>query len=132
MRKLTGLMMAVTFAGQLLGQLPAARSGSQRVTWRVRTLVGDQRLLQWRIAPAADAFPNLTFTESVDQANGLGAPAQNIVAGDSSGRIGWSIFGAIPRRVGTEGNRPATWTEASIGWNGWPTTRDAVSPGTSR
>ena len=26
---------------------------------------------------------------------------------------------SIPRRIGTEGNRPVKWTDASIGWEGW-------------
>lgn len=44
---------------------PAARPSAQRVSWRVRTLVGDDRLLQWRIAVSATATPKLSFKEAV-------------------------------------------------------------------
>ena len=35
-------------------------------------------------------------------------PAQNFVVADSAGHIGWTIAGAIPRRVGWDGRLPAT------------------------
>lgn len=60
-----------------------------------------------------------TLEELFDQANGVGAPAQNIVAADRSGRIGWSIFGGLPRRIGTEGDRPTSWADGAAGWDGW-------------
>lgn len=48
------------------------RTGPTRVTWRTRTLVGDQRLMQWRVGPAAAAFPSLTFVETIAKADSLG------------------------------------------------------------
>ena len=60
-----------------------------------------------------------TVLEAFDEANGLGAPGQNIVAADSSGHIGWSIYGSIPRRMGFDGRTPVSWSDGSRGWNGW-------------
>ena len=60
-----------------------------------------------------------TVTEVFDRANGRGTPGQNIVAVDSAGHIGWSIFGAVPRRVNLDGRLPASWADGSRGWSGW-------------
>jgi penicillin amidase len=54
-----------------------------------------------------------------DEANGLGTPGQNMVVADRSGRIGWTIYGAIPRRLGIDGTLPASWADGARGWNGW-------------
>ncbi len=50
---------------------------------------------------------------------GLGIPNQNVTAGDSSGRIGWTIGGAIPRRVGHDGLTPASWADGTHRWDGY-------------
>ncbi len=79
---------------------------------------GRARALRW-VPHSLDQLDNTmtpfesaqTLEELFDQANGLGAPAQNMVAADRNGRIGWSIFGAMPRRVGTEGDHPASWAD---------------------
>jgi penicillin G amidase len=60
-----------------------------------------------------------TVLEAFEEANGLGAPGQNIVAADSSGHIGWSIYGSIPRRTGFDGRTPVSWSDGSRGWDGW-------------
>jgi penicillin amidase len=41
------------------------------------------------------------------------------VVADRSGRIGWSVYGSIPRRVGLDGQLPSSWADGSRGWNGW-------------
>jgi len=46
-------------------------------------------------------------------------PAQNFVAADSSGNIGWTIIGSIPVRSGFDGRLPSSWADGSRGWNGW-------------
>src|SRR5262245_42199290 len=48
------------------------RTGSTRVTWRTRTLVGNDRLLVWHTATSADAFRRLTFLEAVAETDKLG------------------------------------------------------------
>jgi penicillin amidase len=60
-----------------------------------------------------------TIEEAITEANGLGTPGQNLVVVDRSGRIGWSVYGAIPRRVGFDGVLPASWADGSRGWKGW-------------
>ena len=60
-----------------------------------------------------------TIEEAFDNANGLGTPGQNLVVADRSGRIGWSIYGSIPRRVGFDGALPSSWADGSRGWKGW-------------
>jgi penicillin G amidase len=60
-----------------------------------------------------------TIEEAFDEANGLGTPGQNMVVADRSGRIGWTVYGAIPRRQGIDGALPASWADGSKGWNGW-------------
>ena len=60
-----------------------------------------------------------TIEEAITEANGLGTPGQNLVVVDRSGRIGWSVYGAIPRRVGFDGVLPSSWADGSRGWKGW-------------
>ena len=61
--------------------------------------------------------------EVLAAAAGLGIPAQNFVAGDSTGRIGWTIAGPIPHRVGFDGSRPVSWADGSRRWDGYLATR---------
>jgi penicillin G amidase len=60
-----------------------------------------------------------TVMEAFDDANGLGTPGQNIIAADTSGHIGWSIYGSIPRRLGFDGRTPVSWSDGSRAWDGW-------------
>lgn len=48
-----------------------------------------------------------------------GIPAQNLLVADRTGRIGWTIAGAIPRRSGFDGSMPASWADGARGWAGW-------------
>ena len=77
---------------------------------RARSVVDGSRAYRWvahsaeRLAASVTPMESArTVLEAFDEANGLGAPGQNIVAADSSGHIGWSIYGSIPRRVGFDG-----------------------------
>ena len=67
-----------------------------------------------------------TIEEAFDAANGLGTPGQNLVAADRTGRIGWSIYGSVPRRVGFDGQLPSSWSDGTRRWDGWLT--DAEYP----
>ena len=60
-----------------------------------------------------------SLEEAFDAANGAGVPGQNLVLGERSGRIGWTIFGAIPNRVGFDGRLSVSWADGWRGWNGW-------------
>ena len=46
-------------------------------------------------------------------------PAQNFVVADAAGHIGWTIAGAIPRRIGWDGRLPASFSEGTRRWDGY-------------
>jgi penicillin amidase len=87
---------------------------------------GRPRAYRW-VAHAADRLAvSITPLESArtieaafDEANGLGTPGQNMVVADRSGRIGWTVYGSLPRRVGTDGALPSVWSGGAHGWDGW-------------
>lgn len=60
-----------------------------------------------------------SLEDALELANRAGIPAQNFTCADSSGRIGWTIAGRIPRRVGLDGRRPQSWADGTRGWEGW-------------
>jgi len=62
-----------------------------------------------------------TVQEALQVASVSGAPPQNFVVADSTGQIGWTIFGAIPRRVGFDGRVPESWADGTRRWDGWLT-----------
>jgi penicillin amidase len=57
--------------------------------------------------------------EALTAAAGLGIPAQNFVAGDVGGHIGWTIAGPVPRRVGFDGSYPTSWADGTRRWDGY-------------
>ena len=60
-----------------------------------------------------------TVEEAFEVANRTGIPPQNFVCADSSGSIGWTILGRIPKRYGFSGRVPTSWADGDRGWNGW-------------
>jgi penicillin amidase len=60
-----------------------------------------------------------TVLDAFAEANGLGAPGQNMVVADRNGHIGWTVYGSIPRREGTDGRLPSSWADGTRQWNGW-------------
>ena len=87
---------------------------------------GRQRALAWT-AQRPEAI-NLAITgleaahtleETMAVAHRSGTPAQNFVVADASGRVGWTIFGKIPRRVGFDGRVPTSWADGTRRWDGW-------------
>lgn len=56
--------------------------------------------------------------EALAIANRAGLPAQNFVAVDSAGNIGWTIAGRLPRRRGYDPSLPSAGA-AGGGWQGW-------------
>lgn len=60
-----------------------------------------------------------TLEEAFGAANGAGVPGQNLVVAERSGRIGWTVFGAVPNRVNMDGRLPISWADGWRGWNGW-------------
>ncbi|HUG12838.1 MAG TPA: penicillin acylase family protein [Opitutaceae bacterium] len=57
--------------------------------------------------------------EALRFAQESGMPAQNFIAGDSAGSIGWTIAGRIPRRTGFDGAVPSSFALGTAGWDGW-------------
>jgi penicillin amidase len=62
-----------------------------------------------------------TLDEALAVANRSGIPPQNFTVADDTGRIGWTIMGQIPRRVGFDGRLPTSWADGSRHWDGWLT-----------
>jgi penicillin amidase len=60
-----------------------------------------------------------TLEESLRLANLAGAPGQNFVVADDRGRIGWTVMGRLPRRVGFDGRLPTSWADGSHRWEGY-------------
>lgn len=60
-----------------------------------------------------------TLEEAMRLANLSGSPAQNFVVASEDGRIGWTIVGRIPRRVGFDGRLPSSWADGMHRWDGY-------------
>lgn len=65
-----------------------------------------------------------TVEQALALAPTLGIPAQNMVAGDSGGHIGWTIAGRIPRRAinalnATDASYPLRADDPAAAWQGW-------------
>ncbi|HEV7515317.1 MAG TPA: penicillin acylase family protein, partial [Thermoanaerobaculia bacterium] len=60
-----------------------------------------------------------TIEEAMAAAHRSGPPAQNFMVVDDTGRIGWTIIGRIPRRVGFDGELPTSWADGTRRWAGW-------------
>ena len=56
--------------------------------------------------------------EAVALAHRSGMPALSLMVADASGRIGWTVSGAIPRRVGYNGRTPVTYAYSDRRWDG--------------
>lgn len=60
--------------------------------------------------------------EAIAIAATLGMPAQNMVAADSQGNIGWGLTGIIPIRHGFDGSFISDWSDGTQGWSGYQPT----------
>jgi len=113
-----------------------AVSGGEPETVEVQTTIwgpivdrdhrGRPRALRWIAHDPAAADVDLllletvsTVEEALDAANRAGIPPQNFVCADATGAIGWTIIGAMPRRVGFSGRVPTSWADGDRGWDGW-------------
>lgn len=91
-----------------------------------RDYAGRERALRWVAHDArvlsTDAA-RIAHARSVDEALqlsvGAALPAQNLVVGDREGHIAWTIYGAVPRRVGFAGDVPTSWADGSRTWDGY-------------
>ena len=87
---------------------------------------GHERAVAWvplREGGMNGALAGVEIAETLEQlfdvAARAGIPAQNMVAAQRDGRIGWSIAGRIPRRVGYDGRLPTSWADGTRRWDGW-------------
>ncbi len=62
--------------------------------------------------------------EALDVAATTGIPPQNLMVVDSSGSIGWTIAGRIPKRVGCGASGDAGGVEGPCRWDGWLAVED--------
>ncbi|MBA5689188.1 penicillin acylase family protein [Rugamonas apoptosis] len=94
----------------------------------IREVAGRQYAVHWTAHTAAAVNFNalrLESANSVEQAlmiaPTLGIPAQNFVAGDDRGNIGWTIAGPLPRRAATgdAATYPLAAGDAAGVWQGW-------------
>ncbi len=74
----------LVFQGIALTQQIPARATTPRISWHVRTLVGDDRLMQWKTGTTSAAFPQLTFVEAVNKTDELGL---NAIEGSSAQKV---------------------------------------------
>ena len=56
--------------------------------------------------------------EALDVAQRAGLPALNVLVADRQGRIGWTLAGRLPRRVGFSGRVPTSWASGEHRWEG--------------
>jgi penicillin G amidase len=94
------------------------------VVWRDAR--GREYAQRWVAHDAQALASDVTKPErarSVDEAllalSGLGIPNQNVTVADRAGRIGWTIGGAIPKRIGHDGKTPESWADGTRGWDGY-------------
>ena len=66
---------------------------------------------------------HLESAENINQAfiiaSKSGIPAQNMMVGDKSGDIGWTIAGPIPQKSGNFGEVPTSWADGQNNWQGY-------------
>lgn len=76
-----------------------------------------------------------TVDDLLEAVAGLGMPNQNVTMADRSGRVAWTIGGAIPRRVGHDGSTPQSWADGTHRWDGYLSASEfprIVDPGHGR
>lgn len=95
---------------------PAPQGRLRAVRWVAHDPAAiDLRLVE--LETAADLHTALAA------ANRAGVPAQNFVAVDRAGNIGWTIAGRLPHRVGYDPALPASAADGA-GWHGWLSPED--------
>jgi len=52
-------------------------------------------------------------------AHRIGSPPQNLLVAEAAGRIGWTLLGRLPRRIGFDGRSPISWADGTRRWDGW-------------
>jgi penicillin G amidase len=88
----------------------------------------DGRLLAYHWTEDDPAASNLDIMDlenapdaqaAMNVAHHMGIPPQNFLVADAAGRIGWTIAGLLPRRIGYTGRIPVTWDFGDRRWDGY-------------
>lgn len=56
--------------------------------------------------------------DAVRVAQDVWLPTQNLVVGDTAGRVAWTLIGPVPKRVGFDGKTPVSMADGSRRWAG--------------
>lgn len=93
--------------------LPAPKGRAHALRWVAHDVEGmNLRLMQMETAASVD--------EALRIAAGTGVPHQNLLVADATGRIAWTVIGAVPLRVGGEDiDRPQDWSDGRSRWQGY-------------
>ena len=93
----------------------------------IREAMGHSYAIHWvaHVAPPNLNLQKMEAANSLDEAQATAAtawmPAQNLVAGDDKGNIGWTIVGPLPRRApaGVAATYPLKPDDPAGVWDGW-------------
>jgi penicillin G amidase len=99
-----------TVWGPIIGKTP---DGTLQVLHQIIDQSGTINLHRLQLETAK------TAEEALEIAKISGIPNLNFLVADSSGKIGWTIMGPIPRRIGFDGRLPVSWSDGSCRWDGW-------------
>ena len=86
---------------------------------------GKQVVMRW-VSHQSEAFNfqhlDLMATKDLESAMALatrsGIPAQNFIAADNQGNIGWTLTGKVPVRSGYSGRMATSWADGTNKWEG--------------
>ena len=107
-----GETVDVEFKDSEWGPLLNAPHESHALRW----VAHDPQALNFRVQDLARAA---SLDEAMKIAVGAGLPAQNMLVADASGRIGWTLAGAVPLRQLADFDTPQDWSVAGQGWQGY-------------
>jgi len=105
--------VTTTFRSTVWGPVVDGPGGRpQALLWVAQEPGGvNLEVLRWELARSVD--------EVLDLAPQCGLPAVNILVADRGGRVGWTVAGRVPRRIGFDGRTPVSMADGSARWDGW-------------
>ena len=103
------LVLEVSRHGPVLGRDHAGRRRALRWT------AHDPRAVNLGLSRLERAA---TVEEALAAGKVSGIPPQNLVVADHRGHIGWTVAGALPKRVGFDGRVPESWADGARRWEG--------------
>jgi penicillin amidase len=104
------LKFQTTVWGPIIGRMP---DGTLQVLHQIIDQNGTINLNRMQLETAK------TAEEALSIAKISGIPNLNFFVADTSGKIGWTIMGPIPHRIGFDGRLPVSWSDGSCRWDGW-------------